>query len=60
MEEIAKLIEMLKGTIKLIAADTELYTDMAQCYRSMHRALVNKGFTRTEAMEIITSIKVGK
>ena len=58
MEEIKQLIEFIKEAVGIIAVDEEIFSDIAICYRRMYSALMAKGFSRTDTMDIITSMKM--
>lgn len=60
MENMEQLIEMVENLADCAAQSETMFDDLATCYRKMYRSLMSKGFSRTDAMEILTSLKVGK
>lgn len=60
MENVEQLIEMVENMASCASQSATLFEDLAECYRKMYRALMGAGFSRTDAMEILTSLKVGK
>ena len=53
------MVEQLKEILKSIADDKEVFELVATCFDKMVRALVNKGFTRDEAVGIVTHQGMG-
>lgn len=58
-EEMKEMLNTVKDVLLGIADDDEVFRGLAMCYRRMYMALCAEGFSRSEAMDIITSIKVG-
>ena len=66
-ETIHKTIEIGKLAFKLIEKDKEFPVILARLYRNFYTALVDAGFTKDEAMQLIchqgtpaSSVKIGE
>jgi hypothetical protein len=53
------MLEQIKGMLREMVADDELFAIMAQGYKKAYDALIKAGFTEEQAMQIVANQGMG-